>query len=307
MGNQWQSLLKPIYSVSSQLEQKYENKLHELHRHLQDNKSIATCDVPMKDTTYTMCIEDKQHLQEKWLIHQSSGVKTEAITDGQTPNVCDLGLFPRGGIAALLSSNHVRSEEYVAYCFLPLPVKTLLPVHVNGHFALDGSRRDLWFDPSGASRKTKWNAFMKAHVLGPSYASLITKAREYMPHCQTDSDKIYFPSERDATKALDWYHKLFPDPDAHPKWKTLAVAVYQCLKEASILPVVSQDTDKQEGCKSNKSPDARSPRKCEQPVSSSGSFRERIWQTLLSRTEVPRVCERVEFRACEDSKICCRG
>ena len=269
-----ESLLKPIYSVSSQLEQKYENKLHELHRHLQDNKSIATCDVPMKDTTYTMCIEDKQHLQEKWLIHQSSGVKTEAITDGQTPNVCDLGLFPRGGIAALLSSNHVRSEEYVAYCFLPLPVKTLLPVHVNGHFALDGSRRDLWFDPSGASRKTKWNAFMKAHVLGPSYASLITKAREYMPHCQTDSDKIYFPSERDATKALDWYHKLFPDPDAHPKWKTLAVAVYQCLKEASILPVVSQDTDKQEGCKSNKSPDARSPRKCEQPVSSSGSFRD---------------------------------
>ena len=267
------SKLKPIYSVSSQLEQKYEKKLHELHRHLQHNKRVATCDVPMKDMTYTMCIEDKQHLREKWLIHQSSGVKTEAITDGQTPNVCDLGLFPRGGIAALLSSNHVRSEEYVAYCFLPLPVETLLPVHVNGHFALGGSRRDLWFDPSGACRKTKWNAFMKSHVLGPSYASLIIKAREYIPHCQTDSDKIYFPSEKDATKALDWYHKLFPDPNAHPKWKTLAVAVYQCLKEASILPVVSQDTDKQEGRKSSKSPGARSPRKCEQPASSSGSFR----------------------------------
>ena len=251
------SLLKPIYSVSSQLEQKYETKLHELHYHLQDNKSVATCDVPMKDTTYTMCVEDEdKQLQEKWLIHQSSGVKTEAITDGQTLNVCDLGLFPRGGIAALLSSNRVRSEEYVAYCFMPLPVKTLLPVHVNGHFALDGSGRDLWFDTSRACRKTKWNAFMKAQVLGPSYASLITKAREYIPHCEKDSDKIYFPSEEDATKALDWYHKLFPDPDAHPKWKILAVAVYQGLKQASILPVVSQGKDKREVCKSSKSPDA---------------------------------------------------
>jgi hypothetical protein len=434
------SELKPIYSVSSQLERSNEKKLPELLRHLQDYKKVATCDVPIKDTTYTIRIEDTDKLKEKWLIHQRFGIKTEAITTErihqscgvktkaikteqihqsscikteamkteqshpsagikteaitterihqscgvnteaikteqihqsscikteamktepshpssgiktetlktekilqssgvntkaikteqvdqssciktqamkseqshpssgiktetmkaeknlqssgikteamiyeQSPNVCDLGLFPRGAIAALLSSNRVRSEEYVAYCFLPLPVKTMLPVHVNGHFALDGSRRDLWFDPSGTCRKTIWNTFMKKQVLGPAYASLITKAREYIPHCEKDSEKIYFSSKEDATKALDWYHNLFPNPIADPKWKTLAVAVYQCLKESPILPVVSQtrgivvtEKDKQGEWRSSKSSDARFPRNNEETACSSGSFR----------------------------------
>ena len=370
------SELKPIYSVSSQLKRSYEKKLPELYRHLQDYKKVATCDVPIKDTTYTIRIEDTGELKEKWLIHQSfgfkteaittarihpssgikteamkteqshqrsgikteamktekipqssgiktkaiktekihqsscikteamkteqshrisgiktetlktekilqsSGIKTEAITYEHSPNVCDLGLFPRGGIAALLSSNRVRSEEYVAYCFLPLPVETMLPVHVNGHFALDISRRDLWSDISGSSQKTKWNEFLKMQVLGPAYASLITKAREYIPHCEKDSDKIYFSSEKDATKALDWYHNLFPNPAADPKWSILAVAVYQCLKETPILPVVSQtrgivvtEKDKQGESGSRKSADARFPRKYEETACSSGSFR----------------------------------
>jgi sacsin len=273
------SELKQLYSVSFQLEPECQMKLHELHCHLQKHKSVATRDIPIKDTTYTICLEDKQ-LKEEWLIYQSSGIKTEAMTDEQTPDVCDLGLFPRGGIAALLPSNRVCSEEYVAYCFLPLPVKTMLPVHVNGHFALDGSRRDLWSDISMTSQKTKWNEFMKKQILGPAYALLITKAREYIPHCEKDSENICFSSEEDATKALDWYHNLFPNPAADTKWSVLAVAVYQCLKEAPILPVVSQtrgivvtEKDKQGESGSRKSPGASSPRKCEETACSSGSFR----------------------------------
>ena len=274
-----ESELKPIYSVSSQLERKDERKLHELQLHLQNHKNLATGEIPMKDITYTISVEDK-HLKEKWLFHQNSGIKKEAVTDEQIPNVRDLGLFPRGGIAALLPSSRVSNEEYVAYCFLPLPVKTRLPVHVNGHFALDGSRRDLWFDTSVTCRKTKWNAFMKVRVLGPAYASLITNAREYLPYCEKDSDKIYFSSKDDTAKALEWYHKLFPNPDADPKWKPLAVAVYQCLKESPVLPVVSQsrstfvsEEDKQEGCKPNQSHDVRFPDKCKEASGSSGSFR----------------------------------
>ena len=322
------SELKPIYAVSSQLKQQHEKKLPSLHHHLQSYKKVPTCNVPIKDTTYSIRIQDTDKLKEKWLIHhrfgikreavttdqihedaskkaeaitdeqthqssdidkeemtdeqthQSSDVKTEAVTDEQTPNVCDLGLFPRGGIAALLSSNHVRSEEYVAYCFLPLPVKTRLPVHINGHFALDGSRRGLWSDTSVTCRRTEWNAFMKAHVLGPSYASLITKARKHIPHCEKDSFKIYFSSKENATKALDWYHKLFPDPNADTKWEPLAVAVYQCLKESPILPVVShsrgiviREKDKKDERGSRKSPRVRFLRKGERAASSSGSFR----------------------------------
>ena len=31
-----------------------------------------------------------------------------------------------------------------AFCFLPLPVDTGLPVHVNGFFELSSNRRDIW-------------------------------------------------------------------------------------------------------------------------------------------------------------------
>ena len=32
-----------------------------------------------------------------------------------------------------------------AFCFLPLPVLTGLPVHINGYFELSSNRRDIWF------------------------------------------------------------------------------------------------------------------------------------------------------------------
>ena len=36
------------------------------------------------------------------------------------------------------------------FCFLPLPIHTKLPVHINGHFALDHeARRGLWRDDDG--------------------------------------------------------------------------------------------------------------------------------------------------------------
>jgi sacsin len=31
-----------------------------------------------------------------------------------------------------------------AFCFLPLPIKTGLPVHVNAFFELSSNRRDIW-------------------------------------------------------------------------------------------------------------------------------------------------------------------
>ncbi|XP_028396659.1 sacsin-like [Dendronephthya gigantea] len=235
------SELKLTYSVSSKLKPKSEKKLHELHGHLQDHKNLKTHEILIKDTTYSIHIQDTERLQEKWLIHQIFGIREEAMSDEQTPNVCDLGLFPRGGIAALLSTtNRPDLEKYVAYCFLPLPVTTSLPVHVNGHFALDGSRRDLWWDQSKTCRKTNWNGFMKEQVLGPAYASLITKIRKHIPYCERESEKIFFSNEDEAIKALVWYHKLFPDPEKDPDWNTLAVAVYKSLKEAQIFPVVSQ-------------------------------------------------------------------
>ena len=274
-----QSELQNMYTVSLQLEGKYQEKLNELYHHLQTHKDVATSKISVKETTYTISIQDDQ-LKEEWLIHQRLGIETQALADQQIPNVRDLHLFPRAGIAMLLSSNRARNDNaYVAYCFLPLPVTTYLPVHVNGHFALDGSRRDLWYDTTEVSQKTRWNNFMKRHVCGPAYASSIIKAKEYLPNCENDLEKTYI-SREDARKALDWYHNLFPDPEADPKWKILAIALYQCVEECEVLPVVSPlpgiietGEGKKSEYASSKSPFAANQRKCKEPAVGSGLFR----------------------------------
>ena len=44
-----------------------------------------------------------------------------------------------GGVA---SSSDVQGK---AFCFLPMPVSTGLPVHINGLFELSTNRRELWY------------------------------------------------------------------------------------------------------------------------------------------------------------------
>jgi hypothetical protein len=61
--------------------------------------------------------------------------------------------IPWGGVAACLSRNGNSSDQTAngairsgkAFCFLPLPVETQLPIHVNGYFELSSNRRDIWY------------------------------------------------------------------------------------------------------------------------------------------------------------------
>lgn len=74
-----------------------------------------------------------------------------------------LALVPRIGIAVPgpytsdTIEGSVESEGCVgrAYTFLPLPVQTGLPFHVNAHFEISNNRRDLWSgqDMTGDGRK----------------------------------------------------------------------------------------------------------------------------------------------------------
>ena len=93
----------------------------------------------------------------------------------------NLGMLPRGGVACLLSSS--RSVEQQdgkvgkAYCFLPLPFKTDLPVYINGHFALDHeARRNLWRDEAGGYR-SDWNKALLRDVITSCYLTLLDKVR----------------------------------------------------------------------------------------------------------------------------------
>ena len=107
-----------------------------------------------------------QKEQEEWLIQQGIG-------DIQNPNQ-QYNAKPRHGLAA-----QIRGHKFVSkvFCFLPLPLESRLPVHVNGHFALDSARSGLWQsrDNAGDSRQ-KWNLQL-IEAIASSYVNFLVSHR----------------------------------------------------------------------------------------------------------------------------------
>ena len=247
--------LKKMYEVTSIVDTKYEEMRKEIALKVKDCKNTPTREIPWEGRTYPLTISVCEGVVEEWLVHQCCGTLVESPSENDAiPDGRQYGLFPRGGIAALLSSSDPKTpphtRRYIAYCFLPLPENyTSLPVHVNGHFALDTARRGLWTDTDGEGPKTKWNNFIKSRVLPPGYAALIREAQNYIPYLKRDPSErtqCCFSNGRDAGNGLFWYHNLFPNVSFDSPWKPLATEVYRFLgtTKAPVLPlVVADETD----------------------------------------------------------------
>ena len=86
-------------------------------------------------------------------------------------------------------------REGLAYCFLPLPVHTNLPVMVNGFFELSSNRRDVWqggSDMTGDGRtRAEWNirfegnGFMLGQLCYLSVCSVFRVTSEHPDRAQS--------------------------------------------------------------------------------------------------------------------------
>ena len=123
------------------------------------------------------------------------------------PNLLATGFkhsfLPLGGVAAQgpkslqgadLVAHH--PQEGKVFCYLPLPKSSGLPVHVNGHFWLNDSRRELQFSDSENSLKD-WNKSICNDVICKAYAELLLYCRDV----RTEREEF----------VQDWYYKLFPE------------------------------------------------------------------------------------------------
>lgn len=113
---------------------------------------------------------------------------------------------PWAGAAALISrTGNTQQKAFVgrAYCFLPLPQETGLPVHINGFFDLDSSRRELTSDTlTGRDKKrVLWNQLLVRHVLSHAYANLIVSLVEDVGETEPERFYQFFPT-KSTTKAL---------------------------------------------------------------------------------------------------------
>ncbi|PVD20275.1 hypothetical protein C0Q70_20772 [Pomacea canaliculata] len=137
-------------------------------------------------------------------------------------------LLPRGGVAVRVSLGAGKSltsaenerEEHLAFCCLPLPVKTNLPVHVNGEFILDHeTRRNIWENKDDG--KTEWNKAIALQVIVPAYVTLIQKVKDIL------FQKDDFHNCRLEAR-LRFYESLFPQLQSASSdfWKDVMKSIY---------------------------------------------------------------------------------
>lgn len=145
------------------------------------------------------------------------------------PNNALLRLVPWAGVAARVRStleNCPRSEG-VAYCFLPLPISTNLPIMLNGFFELSSNRRDVWqggSDMTGDGKKrAQWNVCLMRDVISPSYIRLLLRLKNMLGWSE-------------------YYQSFWPSFANTPApWNNVAEQVYQlCKNELLLLPLTSK-------------------------------------------------------------------
>lgn len=222
----------------------FANYIKDIGRLLKEGREVLPADIQVARVSFVLNITDTLGNHEKWLIVQQMGfersVKTSIVSAFEKHQ---LGMLPRGGVACLLEKKSVEKRhaqrKKKAYCFLPLPFETNLPVHINGHFALDHeARRNLWRDEAGGYR-SDWNNSLLQDVVASCYITLLVEVRNFLKLPIIEDAKSC--TEDEILYKVYLYETFFPrEPPSDQYWKTLVDSVYQEInrKQLKILPVV---------------------------------------------------------------------
>ena len=219
--------------------QAFFQEVNELTRRIKEG-DISIADIPERKLVYEAVVKKSHGPEQRYLIVQQFGFSSSQSVSKKMKDAFasgDLALTPRGSVAVCL--DHRKQTNQRAYCFLPLPIKTGLPVVVNGHFALDHeSRRDLWSD-GGQGYKEEWNRMLLQQVVAPAYGTLLNEWRQLLPGYQPTGNKWF--AKTSLKQCLDHFASLFPPVGPQQSyWTILSKAVYQYINESAlqVLPVL---------------------------------------------------------------------
>ena len=189
---------------------------------------------------------------ECWLIQQGVGDIADDLIHWEYISQ----VKPRHGIAVQLPEKDKRYPNDLdgeVFCFLPLPIKSNLPVHVNGHFVLDASRRGLWksTQPDHVDNRAKWNDYL-LNAISSSYARLLIHAHEYFLSQQPANEGVLEVN-------ISHYYNIFPrfsgSDSNNPEgiWRVVAEDVYKKLAHLN-APILAAITDAVESLQEKKTP-----------------------------------------------------
>ena len=163
--------------------------------------------------------------KSKWLLCKQNGFKINCAP--LLEKAASEGLKPTGGVAALLDSSLPRTGRL--FCYLPMLSPSGVPVHLNGHFLVDDSRKHL----TTIKGLEEWNSTIATEILVTSYVELILSAREHVTGTK---------------ESIEWFYRLFPDLTKDTTYNidelydSLKVGkqVYQCLLKNNCAVLLDQ-------------------------------------------------------------------
>uniref|UniRef100_A0A4W2BNF2 Sacsin n=1 Tax=Bos indicus x Bos taurus TaxID=30522 RepID=A0A4W2BNF2_BOBOX len=238
--------LNVLYSVKGNITDGDRLKRKQFHASVIDSvtKKRQLPDIPVQQVTYTMDTEDSEGSLTSWLICNRSGFSSmdkvsKSVVSAHKNQ--DITLFPRGGVAACITHNYKKPHR--VFCFLPLSLETGLPFHVNGHFALDSARRNLWRDDNGVGVRSDWNSSLMTALIAPAYVELLAQLKKrYFPGSDPTLSVLQSTPIHVVKDTLKKFLSFFPVNrlDLQPDLYCLVKALYSCIHDdmKRLLPVV---------------------------------------------------------------------
>lgn len=155
--------------------------------------------------------------QSRWVIHARS--IGSAIAPDWWSLIHHVNQPPWAAIAAPISPL-ITPFQGRAFCFLPLPVITGLPVHINAPFALSSNRRDLQTETDtvgDASVRARWNLLLLQNAVPATYAHTLCLLPHFvlsLPpfHCKFDPN-VSIENQTNSTDCDDGPEMLISNGD----------------------------------------------------------------------------------------------
>ena len=198
-------------------------------------------------------LKTKRTIRSKWFeLFGNTGVESKtsslhwlvSLSIGQEKSLMmartmQKGLVPTAGIAMLLEAKdggflpHPLTELKLkgqVFCYMPLPQYSGLPVHINGTFALQSSRRGLsqMTEDDLQSRKYEWNCALQEDAMMHAYVQCLRDVTQVLPSL---NQPIVL-------------HKIWPLADeTDPYFKPLVQSFYQTLPKLARVPILKRGDD----------------------------------------------------------------
>ena len=166
-------------------------------KEIRETKSVAALSPPVQ-VAYKLLAKDSSKKEETIVIVQRLGFDENRVTQKvkDAVKMGQLGMLPIGGVAVPISQDKTKQcmvgdimqciwnlgstteiqRNKKIFCFLPLPMVSGLPMHINGHFVLDHeARRSLWVEEEGY--KSEWNCLILEDVVTRCYIEALQRVK----------------------------------------------------------------------------------------------------------------------------------